>query len=347
MALKIGMVDFGGWFYPLNYMNILAGMDDVNVVAGAFLADDDFMKTANYGTGRQEIVETLGIAAYDSIEAMAEAEDLDAMILFGEYGRKTDHIETAAACGVPLYTTKPPAVTMEQMNRIIAAGKTHNVPITVPEHTRFNGAIRKVRDRVRNGEIGELIAARVLHQHGHLDAESMPEGHWYRLPENGGPEVSLGWYCSGLLHWLVDSPPVRAYAEYDNFASDCMPHMDNGKATVRFANGVIGSADIYFSNDVPYPSTEVELIGTTGNIHLRLWEAVRAEVTVFTADGPMTEESMENDATWEEMCSWVRALRGEGEFEMPAEEASSILELCLAWKQSAATHQPVSLPMDK
>jgi len=29
-----------------------------------------------------------------------EAEDLDAVIVFGEYGRKADHIETAAACGV-------------------------------------------------------------------------------------------------------------------------------------------------------------------------------------------------------------------------------------------------------
>ena len=345
MALKIGMVDFGGWFYPLNYMQMFNGIDDADVVAGAFLADDEFAKTANYGTGRQEIVEALGITAYDSIEAMVEAEDLDAAVLFGEYSKKADHIETAAACGLNIYTTKPPAVTMEQMQRIIDAGRKHNVSITIPEHTRHNGAIAKVRQRVRAGEIGDLIAARVLHQHGHLDAESMPPGHWYRKLENGGPETSLAWYCSGLLQWLVDSEPIRAYAEYDNFQTGFLPHMDNGKAIVRFANGVIGSADIYFSNDVPYPTTEVELIGAKGNIQLRLLETIRAEVTVYGAAGPVTEESTENDTIWEEMCGWVKALKGEGEFEMPAEEAAKVLELCIAWKESARTHQPVALPL--
>jgi predicted dehydrogenase len=345
MTLKIGMVDFGGWYYPLAYMKALAAMDDVDVVAGAFLSSDEFMKAANYGTGRQEIIDALAIPAYDSIEAMAAAHELDGIILFGEYGRKADHIETAATLGAGLFTTKPPATTMEQMQRIIAASKTHNVPITVPEHTRFHSLIGKVRDRVRNGEIGQLIAARVLHQHGCLDEASMPAGHWYRLVENGGPEISLGWYCAGLLLWLVGSAPVRAFAEYDNFATGFLPHMDNGKATVRFANGVIGSADIYFSTKVAYPTTEVELVGTEGNIHLRVWNMTRAEATVFTPAGQDQAAAEDKDSIIAEMQSWVAALRGEGEFIMPATEAAGILELCIAWKQSAVSHEPVTLPL--
>jgi len=347
MSLRIGMVDFGGWFYPMCYTKVLAAMDEVDVAAGAFLADDEFMKTANYGTGRQNFVDELGITPYDDIEKMVAAEKLDAVLIFGEYGRKADHIETAAACGVDIFTTKPPAVTMEQMRRIVAAGEKHSVSITVPEHTRFNGAIRRVRDSVCSGEIGNLIAARVLHQHGHLTPESLPQGHWYRLPENGGPEISLGWYCAGMLQWLVGSEPVRAYAEYDNYMTPVYPHMDNGKAVVRFANGVIGSADIYFSTEAPYPSTEVELVGSKGNIVARLFETVHAEVTVFKADGQTTFRSVENDSIYEEMRSWVAALGGKGKFEMPAGEAEKILELCVAWKESARTHEAVSLALEK
>ncbi len=343
MALKVGMVDFGGWFYPMCYTQMLASIDGVDVVAGAFLCDDETMATANYGTVRQSFVDELVIAPYDDIRTMVETEKLDAVIMFGEYGRKADHIETAAACGVHVYTTKPPAVTNEQMQRIVQAGNTHGVSITVPEHTRFNGGVRAVRDLLRAGEIGQLISARVLHQHGHLTEESMPVGHWYRLPENGGPEVSLGWYCSGLLLWLVDSAPVRAYAEYDNYMTPVYPHMDNGKGTVRFANGVIGSMDVMFSTEVPYPSTEVELIGTEGNIVLRLFEAVRSEYTIYKADGQTTFRSTNSDSIYEEMASWVAALNGEGEFHMPAEEAAKILALCLAWKESAKTNQPVCL----
>ena len=343
MSLKVGIVDFGGWFYPMCYAQILAAMDEVDVVAGAFLVDDETMAIANYGTVRQNFVDGLGITAYSDIAEMVQTEKLDAVIVFGEYGRKADHIETAAACGVNVYTTKPPAVTMDQMRRIIQAGKTHGVSITIPEHTRFNAAIGEVRSRVRAGEIGKLISARVLHQHGHLTPESMPEGHWYRLPENGGPEISLGWYCSGLLQWLVDSPPVRAYAEYDNYMTPLYPHMDNGKGIVRFANGVIGSADIYFSTEVPYPTTEVELIGSEGNIVLRLFEAVRSEYTIYKADGQTTFGSMNSDSIYEEMRSWINALTGKGDFQMPADEAAEILRLCIAWRESAKTNQVVVL----
>jgi len=343
MALRIGMVDFGGWFYPMCYTQVLAGLDDVEVVAGAFLVDDETMAIANYGTVRRDLVDALGITPYDSIEEMAKAEKLNAAILFGEYGRKADHIETAAACGLHVFTTKPPAVTMDQMRRIVAAGEKHGVSITVPEHTRFNGGVREVRHLLRSGEIGKLHTARVLHQHGHLTPESMPQGHWYRLPENGGPEISLGWYCSGLLQWLVDSEPVRAYAEYDNYMTPVYPHMDNGKGTVRFADGTIGSMDVQFSTEVPYPSTEVELVGSEGNIVLRLFEAVRSEYTVYKADGQTTRSAVQSDSVYEEMCSWVRGLRGQGAFQMPAEEAATILELCLAWQESAKTNQPVNL----
>jgi len=345
MALRIGMVDFGGWFYPMVYTQMLANLDDVEVPAGAFLVDDATMRIANYGTCRKDFADALGLTPYDSIEAMAADETLDAVILFGEYGRKADHIEAAAACGFHVYTTKPPAVTMDQMRRIVAAGQTHNVSVTVPEHTRHVGAIAKVRDRIRAGEIGQLISVHVLHQHGHLDTESMPEGHWYRLVENGGPETSLGWYCSGMLHWLVDSTAVRAFAEYENVRTGFLPHLDNGKAMARFANGVIGSADIMFSNEVPYPTTDIRLIGTDGHVHVRLWQTVQAEVTVFAPQGPTTTESTENDTIWEEMCAWVRALKGEGPFDMPAAEAAEVLELCIAWRESARTHQVVELPL--
>jgi len=215
----------------------------------------------------------------------------------------------------------------------------------VPEHTRFNGAIREVRDRVRNGEIGKLVCARVLHQHGHVQPEDMPPEHWYRKVENGGPEISLGWYCSGLLQWLVDSQPVRAFAEYDNYMTEWWPHMDNGKGLVRFADGAIGSMDVYFSTEVPYPTTEVELVGREGNIVLRVAETSWTEYSLYKASGVTTHRARQSDSIYEEMRSWVRALNGQGPFEMPAEEAAIVLELCVAWKESAKTGQPVTLPL--
>ena len=346
MALRVGIVDFAGWFYPAVYAEALAKLEQVQLVSAAFLASDKYMKKVNH-LGREHYVKEFGLKPYEAIEAMVQKEKLDAVCMFGEYSRKADHIEVAAGCGVHVFTTKPPATTMDQMRRIVEAGQNNGVSITVPEHTRFNGAIRQVREEVRNGQIGNLICARALHQHGPLQPELLDPEHWYRREENGGPEISLGWYTAGLLEWFIDSEPVRAFAEYDNYMTDWLPFMDNGKGMVRFKDGTIGSMDLYFSTEYPYPTTELELVGQEGSIVLRVNETGWTEYSVYKPSGVTTHRSQQPDSIYEEMRSWVRALTGGGPFEMPAEEALKVLELCIAWKESARTHQPVSLPIEE
>ena len=121
------------------------------------------------------------------------------------------------------------------------------------------------------------------------------------------------------------------------------PHMDTGKGTVRFADGTIGSMDVQFSTKVAYPTTEVELIGSEGNIVARVMETIRTEYTIYASTGQTTFRSTQSDAIYEEMRSWINALTGKGDFQMPAEEAAKILALCLAWAESTQTNQPVCL----
>jgi predicted dehydrogenase len=342
---RIGLVDFGGWFYPPVYAEALAAVDGIDFAAGTFLVDDATMAMCTYGATRQTFVEKFGLTIYDDIATMIETEKLDAVAMFGAYGHKADRIVEAAACGVDIFVTKPPAATLEQMQRIVDAAKTNNVSITVPEHTRYNAVFADIHARVQAGAIGDLISARVLHQHGHLTPEVVSTDHWYALPQHGGPEVSLGWYCAGLLRWFVGSEPVRVFAEYDNYKTPHLPHMDNGKGTVRFESGVIGSMDILFSNSVPYPSTVLELIGQAGNITVRTNEQHVTEFWIYTDSGVETGSSQQPDSIPGEMQAWVGSLVDSTRAEMPAEEAMGILELCLAWAESAKRHEPVMLPL--
>ena len=348
MPLKIGLIDDAGWFYPMVYAIALADVPDAQIVAGTFLATDKRMKLINRASGavgQQEFIDRFGLTTYDDVETMIRTEGLDAVILFGEYSKKANHIETAAACGVDIFTTKPPAVTMEQMQRIIDAGETHGVNITVPEHTRFNAAISEVHRLVTDGAIGPLVSARVLHQHGHLTPGIVSSDHWYANEYNGGPEISLGWYTAGLLRWFIPAEPLRAFAEYDNFDTPEMPFMDNGKGLVRFANGAIGSMDILFSTDCEYPTTELELIGRDANIFLRI-TAEGTDYSIHRADDTEHVHHDPEEPIAEEMRQWVRATLDKTPPMMPAAEAAGILELCLAWKESARTNAPVPLPLE-
>lgn len=346
MVLKVGVIDFAGWFYPTEYMKVLKKLDDVELVSAAFLTSEEYMKKVN-GYGRHHYVKEFGVKLYEDIDEMIQKEALDAVCIFGEYSKKADHVEIAAKNGVDIFTTKPPAVTMIEMRRIVEAGRKNGVAITVPDHTRFYSTFREVHTKVREGLIGKLISARVAHQHGHLRYERMDPDHWYLKVENGGPEISLGWYTAGMLEWFMQSEPIRVFAEYGNYMTEWYPFMDNGKATVRFKDGSIGSMDIYFSTEWPYLGTDVELMGTEGSLILRITEDHWIEYTIYKRSGIIKYRSKPEDAINAEMNSWVKSCIEKTESELSAEQAMKVLELCVAWKKSAETNRPVHLPLQE
>jgi predicted dehydrogenase len=340
MSLRIGVVDYAGWFYPGAYMGILKALEDVELVAGTFLAPEDVMLAVN-GAGRDHYVETFGVTPYDDIDKMVRDEGLDAVCVFGEYSRKAELVETAARTGVHVFVTKPPAVTLDQMQRIVDCSRKCSGTITVPEHTRFNGMFRRAHESVRKGRLGNIVSARAVHQHGEITP--LDKGHWYMEKKNGGPEISLAWYVAGLLRWFVPSEPVRASAVYSNLLNDWFPFMDNGQAVVAFADGAVGSAAIHFAIGWPYPHTEVDLIGTKGSMQLRLSETGWTECILYEQSGTTEWRNMEDDSIFRELTGWISALTAGKVPEMPPEEATGILSVCVAWQRSAETGEVVLL----
>jgi len=330
MSFRVGVIEDGGWFYPDPYIGCLKSVEDAEVPAICFMADDAKMKSSNYGTAREHFVNDLGLKPYEEIGQMIAGEKLDGVILFGEYGKKADHIEAAAEHGVKIFTTKPPASSREQMDRIVRAGA--KADITIPEHSRHFPLFVKAHDIIGNGELGNVLTCRVLHDHGCLGEDETDPAHWYLREENGGPEVSLAWYTAGLMLWIVDSTPERAFAEYGNFKTSWYPHMDNGMATVRFANGCIGSMSIHFSTEWPFPKSELAVVCSEGALSLAIDENGASNLTVYRKDGPETFAADYEDSIWPEMVAWVSSGKGGASSSLTPADASGILDLCRAWK---------------
>jgi scyllo-inositol 2-dehydrogenase (NAD+) len=229
------------------------------------------------------------------------------------------------------------AVDMAGADRIVQAVEKSGVVAVSGMTERFDPGISEAKRRICAGEIGEVIAIRALHQHGRL---SFHPRDWWNDPEQGGPELSLMWYAADVCRWLAGSEVARVYAEYDTFNSPGSPFMDNGKATFRFANGTLGSADIYFSCDFEFPHWEVEVMGTTGALRT---QQSAYNVTTFRSDGPRVSVAPSHDMLRDEVANWIAACRGEGEPFMTIQDARQVLSVCLAARQSAHTHQPVEL----
>lgn len=339
MSIRTGIVGLQSVYWPNAFANCLKAISEVELVACTDMGYDPNLVKISLGGMPEEYATEHNVALYHDATEMIEKEGLQAVCICAKHTEIVDLVELVAPLGVDIYMAKPMATTMEAANRIVKAVRDNDVIATSGTTERFDGGIRAAYQQFKSGAIGELISIRALHQHGNISG--FPKGDWYWDEEQGGPEFSLIWYAGDIVRWFAGSEVVRVYAEYDNYLSDNSPFMDNGKIILRFENKVMGSIDIYFSvKGWSFPSYEVELVGTEGGI--RTQQSIY-EGMLFTKDGTKNFYRIQNNNLLDEVRNWVQCCMNRTQPELTIEDARSVIQLCLACRQSAQTHAPVTL----
>lgn len=336
--MRTGIFSLHSCYWPTALAECVRRAPGAELAAAAHLGFDPDLTRDILGVSPRGFAHQFDVALYEDPATMIESEKLEAVVIAGPHTELPGYCELAAGLGCHFYVAKPMAVDLAGADRIVRAVEKAGVVAVSGMTERFDPAVGAAKRRIEGGEIGEVIAIRALHQHGRL---SFHPRDWWNDPEQGGPELSLMWYVADVCRWLAGAEVARVYAEYGTFNSPGSPFMDNGKATFRFANGVLGSADIYFSCDFEFPHWEVEVMGTTGA--LRTQQSAYA-MTTFGPNGPRVSVAPDHDMLYDEVANWLAACRGEAEPFMTIRDARQVMAVCLAARESAATHLPVSLP---
>jgi predicted dehydrogenase len=338
--MKIGIIGLASRYWPGAFADRLRTMADVELVGAAYCERDDAFIAASLGSSKEAFAERYGIPLFAHPGELLAAQHADAVVICEETSQQYRYVEQAAAAGVPCFIAKPMAATLAAADRMVAAVERADIVASTGSTQRFDGALRQVWERVRQGEIGDVVSIRVMHQHGNLDAFGPDD--WYRRPENGGPELSLFWYAVDCLRWLTGKEVAAVYAQYDNFLWPQSPFFDNAKALLRFADGTLGSIDAYFSMRWRYPSWEVELVGSKGAIKTT---QSTFEGALYSADGVAGFYRSQNDHLAAELRHWLGACRGKWPPEVTLADARRTIEASLACLKSAQSGQPVALPI--
>jgi len=196
-------------------------------------------------------------------------------------------------------------------------------------------------DAIAQGLIGEPFSVRICHHHGTIDV--FGQGDWYRDPQEGGPELSLGWYGIDLALHLMQDTVQTVSAAYGNYTSPDSPFMDCGRMVMRMGRGGVASFDMYFCNRVPYPSWQLEIVGPKGVISVHRTEGSSSR-TVVSLDGDGGYRSLpvpDRTPGWETF--WIDDLLAGREPALSAEVAKQITQISLAARDSAHTGRPVAL----
>jgi predicted dehydrogenase len=318
--MKIGLIGLDSFFFSQMFVQSLRSIPGAVLVGCTTNGIDEEEIRKNNGLTSQEFSAKFQLPVYGSMEELAEREQPDAVVITTRPSAMPPLLKQAVDRGLHAYVAKPVAVLeehipllkgLQQGDSIISAGPT----------ARFDPAIRQARDRVVRNEIGNITAIRVMHQHGML--KFWPKESWYYDVREGGIEYFLAWYCIDLIHWFTGQQIVAAEGFAANTVDKDSPHADVLKAACRLSAGAVASLDVLFNVSWPYPSYEIEAIGTNGAIRI---QQDQFDGALFTQQGKTSFGRAGVDTLTEELRDWVMACRGEAQTSMRLEDIVRVAE---------------------
>lgn len=202
---------------------------------------------------REAFAEEFGCEADESLDDLLARDDVEAVIITVPNDYHAETVEAAAAAGKHAFVEKPISVTLDDAMRIQDAVEEHDVVFSVGHSCRRVGGIRKTKELIESGEIGDV---------SHIEAEwanergrELTADNW-RSDETkapGGPLIQLGVHQIDNLQYLLG--PVEQvfsygkpiYTEIDNFTmTQTVLEFESGQQAYLGANWT--SPGVFFIN---------------------------------------------------------------------------------------------------
>lgn len=221
------------------------------------------------------------VPAYPTLEAMLDELTPQAAVVAVP---TVEHLRIASALierGVHVLVEKPIAASVAEARELIARAEARGVALFVGHIERFNPAVLELRRRLSAGELG-----RVLH------VEARRQGPFPARIQDVGVIVDLAVHDIDLLRFVTGSEVERVYAETTQRLHHA--HEDMVRATLRLADGVVGSLAIDWLT--PTKVRELTVTGERGMFQVNL---LTQDLTWF-----------ENAAAEEERDDDIALLRG-------------------------------------
>jgi UDP-N-acetylglucosamine 3-dehydrogenase len=260
MTTKIGVLSFAHG-HAHAYAAALAARDGVEFVG---IADPD--KERGAAAARR-----YGTVFYDTEAALLDC-GLDGVVITSENVRHRPLVEQAARAGVPLILCeKPLATTLEDARAMIEICARHGAQLKTAFPCRFSPPYARLREQVRSGAIGEVLAIRGTNR------GRMPGG-WFIEPalSGGGAVIDHTVHVADLNRWLLGKEATEVYAEIgNNFHHQSWD--DTGFLTITYDGGVFATLDTSWSRPKSYPTwgdVTLQIIGTEGVADLNMFAQV-------------------------------------------------------------------------
>lgn len=280
----------------------------------------------------------------------------DFVTIATESGYHRDIAVNAFNAGVHVICEKPMALSTEDADAMISAGRMNGKKLAVCFQNRFNTPIVKTRKALEAQRFGKMMHGMVQIRWNRNEAyyaEAPWRGTW---DLDGGTLMNQCTHGIDLLQWLMGEDAVRVHAVTRRYLRPIEAE-DFGAAIVEFKSGSVGmiegSADIYPKN----LNETLSLFGSSGSVvigglavnKIETWRFADAEQvgdpeeTVLnpTEKDPPTVYGFGHNALFADFADAIKEGR---EPVVNGESGRKALEIILAIYQSMKEGRPIDLP---
>jgi len=300
--------------------------------------------------------EALGVAWAPDIETLLSQAKPDGVVIATPNQLHVPHGMAAVRANVPMLLEKPVADDVDSALALVAAAEQAGVPILVGHHRRHSPLMRRAREIIASGRLGQVTAVNGLCWFRKPNDYFEGKNAWRREPGGGVVLINLIHMIDDLRNLCGDVVSVQAS---ESIAARGFSVEDTAAMILRFVNGALGTLTISDAAAAPwsweltsgenktYPQTDqfcYMVAGTEGSVTVpRLefwshsgdgwWTPIRSDRTIVPEQDPLSLQ----------MRHFVDVVRGETKPIMSGREGTRTLETTLAVKQAAATGQVIQL----
>jgi myo-inositol 2-dehydrogenase/D-chiro-inositol 1-dehydrogenase len=280
-------------------------------------------------------------ATGDAMQAITD-KSVDAVVICSPTDAHAEQIEAAAAAGKAIFCEKPIDLSLERVDRCLAAVRKAGVTMMVGFNRRFDASFGAVHAGIRDGKIGKLETVIITSR----DPGPPPIGY---IKQSGGLFRDMMIHDFDMMRWLLGEAPTELYAVASCLVDPAIGQagdVDTAMVTMKTGSGAIGQ--ISNSRRAVYGYDQrIEAFGSAG----MLQAGNRTPTTVaFSGEAGVTWDKplhffLERYAEGYrmELQHFVDCCLGKAKPRTTIEDGRQALALAEAAVQSVKTGQPVRL----
>src|SRR5699024_623742 len=218
---------------------------------------------ANQAHGK-EVATQYRVQFYEDLQTLLKS-DIDAVIVCSENANHKEHVLMAAKHKKHILCEKPLATEIYDAKEMIEACEVNDVILQVAYPARFIPAVKKAKEMIEEGKIGEDIA-------GNATNHALRPGGGFVEKElaGGGSATDHIVHIMDVLRWMFNDEAKDVYAAFDTRFYD-LDVEDCGSVIIEMESGLIVSIDPSWSRPKTYPTwgnVTMKFTGTEGTLYV-------------------------------------------------------------------------------